>query len=65
MNTAVGAPCTLTFVWDSSNRLQRASVATTNYVILDSFTYTNGMFYPVSSSEIEESNRKTKGIVHR
>jgi hypothetical protein len=63
VNTAVGAPCTLAFVWDSSNQLRGVSVATTNYVTLDSFTYTNGRFYPVSSSEIEGSNRKTKDIL--
>ncbi len=65
VNTAPGAPAVLAFVWDSSNQLRTASVSTTNYVILDSFTYTNELFYPVGSSEIEESNRKTKGILHR
>ena len=65
VNTAAGAPCALSFVWDSSNQIRTASVTTTNYVTLDSFTFTNGIFYPVASSEIEESNRKTKGILHR
>jgi hypothetical protein len=65
VNTAVSAPCALAFVWDSSNQLRSASVTTTNYVTLDSFTYTNGIFYPVASSVIEESNRKTKDILHR
>ena len=65
VNAAPGAPVMLTFVWDSSNQLKTASVSATNYVILDSFTYTNGLFYPAGSSEIEESNRKTKGILPR
>ncbi len=65
VNTAPGAPVTLTFAWDSSNQLRTASVSATNYLILDSFTYTNGLFHPVGNSEIEESNRKTKGILHR
>lgn len=65
VNSAVSAPFVLTFVWDSSNQIRAASVMTTNYVTLDSFTFTNGMFYPVPSSEIAESNRKTKDILHR
>jgi hypothetical protein len=65
VNSAADAPCVLTFSWDSSNQIRAASVTTTNYVILDSFTFTNGIFYPEDSSRIEESNRKTKGILHR
>ncbi len=65
VNSAPGAPFVLTFLWDSSNQVRTASVSTTNYVILDSFTCTNGLFYPAASSEIEESNRKAKGILHR
>ena len=65
VNSAARAPYVLTFVWDSSDQIRTASVTTTNYVTLDSFTYTNGGFYPVASSEIEESNRKTKDILHR
>src|SRR5512135_2123750 len=38
VNAAPGAPVILTFVWDSSNQLRTASVLTTNYVVLDSFT---------------------------
>jgi hypothetical protein len=65
INTAVSAPCVLTFILDSSNEVRAASVTTTNYVILDSFTCTNGMFYPEDNSRIEESNRKTKDFLHR
>jgi hypothetical protein len=65
VNTAARAPCAISFVWDSSNQIRHASVTTTNYVTLDSFTCTNGIFYPVASSVIEESNRKTKDILHR
>ncbi len=65
VNSAASAPYVLAFVWDSSNQIRTASMTTTNYVILDSFTYTNGMFYPEDSSRIEESNRKTKDILHR
>lgn len=65
VNSASGAPFVLTFLWDSSNQLRTASVSSTNYVILDSFNYTNGLFYPVASSEIEESNTKTKAILRR
>jgi hypothetical protein len=65
VNTAARAPYVLIFVWDSSNQIRTASVTTTNYLTLDSFTYTNGIFYPVASSVVEESNRKTKDILHR
>jgi hypothetical protein len=65
VNSAAHAPYVLSFTWDSSNQIRAASVTTTNYVILDSFTFTNGIFYPEDSSRIEESNRKTKDILHR
>lgn len=65
INTAVGAPYVLAFVLDSSNQVRVASVSTTNYVILDSFTCTNGIFYPEDSSRFEESNKKTKDFLHR
>jgi hypothetical protein len=65
INSAAGAPYVLTFVLDSSNQVRAASVTSTNYVILDSFTCTNGIFYPEDSSRIEESNRKTKDFLHR
>ena len=65
ISSAAGAPYVLTFAWDSSNQIRAASVTTTNYVLLDSFTFTNGIFYPEDSSRIEESNRKTKDILHR
>ena len=64
VNSAAGAPYVLTFTWDSSNHIRTASVTTTNYVILDAFTCTNGIFYPEGSSRIEESNRKIKDALH-
>ena len=65
VNSAAHAPYVLTFVWDSSNQIRTASVTTTDYVILDSFTCTNGIFSPEDSSRIEESNRKTKDVLRR
>jgi len=65
VNSATGAPYALSFAWDSSNQIRTASVTTTNYVILDSFTCTNGIFYPEDNSRIEESNRMTKDALHR
>lgn len=65
VNSAPGVPYVLSFVWDSSNQIRTASVTTSNYVILDSFNCTNGIFYPAASSAIEESNRKTREILHR
>jgi len=65
IRSASDAPYLLTFILDSSNQIEAASVTTTNYVTLEAFTYTNRMFYPEDSSRIEESNRKTKGFLHR
>jgi hypothetical protein len=65
VNSAASAPYVLALVWDASNQIRAASVTTTNYVTLDSFDYTNGGFFPVTSSIIEESNRKTRGILQR
>jgi hypothetical protein len=49
-----------------TNLLRVTSVkdGVTNHVLLDSFTCTNGIFYPEDSSRIEESNRKTKNLHH-
>ena len=60
ISSAAGAPYRLAFIFNSTNQVMAASVTTTNHVTLDSFTYTNGIFYPVASSVIEESNRRTK-----
>ena len=65
ISSAADAPYRLAFVLDSSNHVRAASVTTTNYVTLDSFTCTNGLFFPVASSVIEESNRKTRDILRR
>jgi hypothetical protein len=65
VSSAAHAPYRLTFAWDSSNQVRTASVTTTNYVVLDSFTCTNGFFYPDDSSRIEETNKKSKEILHR
>jgi len=37
---------------------------TTNHLPVDSFTYTNGMFYPDPNSTIEESKKKTEASLH-
>jgi len=63
VSAAAGAPCQLSFVWDATNQMRSALVTTTDHVILDSFTFTNGIFYPVASSEIEASNRRTKEML--
>lgn len=65
INLEAGAPHRLCFVLGSSNQVMMASVATTNYVVLDSFTYTNGTFYPDASSAIEDTNRGLKNALHR
>jgi hypothetical protein len=51
-----GAPYSLIFRSDSSNKQRSAIIGTTNAVILDSFACTNGVFYPKDSSFIREAN---------
>jgi hypothetical protein len=51
-----GAPYSLGFVLDSSNRPRSAQIRATNLVMLDWFLCTNGVFYPADSSLIREAN---------
>lgn len=57
VNTAAGAPLVLSLVWDASARLRAATVTTTNREIVDSFTYTNGVFRPDAEAAVAASNR--------
>ena len=65
ISSVPGAPYSLNFVLDSSNQPVAASILITNYVILDSFTCTSGVFYPEDSSRIRESNRRVKDVLPR
>src|SRR5882724_13449101 len=60
-----GAPCSLIFVLDSSNRQRSAQIRATNLVMLDWFLCTNGVFYPADSSLIQKANgRPPKDFPH-
>jgi hypothetical protein len=59
-NTGVGstpgAPYYFNVGFDSSNRPRSAHIVATNFVMLDWFLCTNGVFYPADSSLIRQAN---------
>ncbi|MGB7747865.1 MAG: hypothetical protein WBN75_11315 [Verrucomicrobiia bacterium] len=61
-NTGVGstpgAPYYFIVGFDSSNRPRSAHIMATNFVMLDWFLCTNGVFYPADSSLIRQANGK-------
>jgi hypothetical protein len=59
-----GTPYSFAVVFNSSNQ-PRAALISTNNVLLDSFDYTNGVFYPGDSSLIRKANSKIKEILPR
>jgi hypothetical protein len=56
IGSTAGAPYSLGFVFNSSNRPRSAQIRATNLVMLDWFLCTNGVFYPAESSLIREAN---------
>ena len=59
-----GAPYYFNIAFDSSNRPLTAHIMTTNFVMLDCFDCTNGVFYPTESSSIRESNARLSKFFH-
>jgi hypothetical protein len=58
-----GAPYYFNIAFDSSNSPRSAHIMATNFVMLDWFDCTNGVFYPTDSSLIREANsRLPKGL---
>jgi len=51
-----GVPYYFNIAFDSSNRPRAAHIMATNFVMLDWFDCTNGVFYPAASSLIQEAN---------
>jgi hypothetical protein len=59
-----GAPYYFDVAFDSSNRPLSAHITATNFVLLDRFDCTNGVFYPTDSSSIRESNARLSKVIH-
>jgi len=51
-----GASCYFNIAFDSSSQPRSAHIMATNFVMLDWFDCTNGVFYPTDSSHIREAN---------
>jgi len=59
-----GGPYFFNIAFDASNKPIVAHIMATNFVEVDLFTCTNGVFYPAESSLIREANaRLPKGIL--
>jgi hypothetical protein len=56
ISSTPGAPYSLGFVLDSSNKPRSAQIRATNLMMLDWFLCTNGVFYPADSSLIREAD---------
>jgi hypothetical protein len=56
-----GAPYYFNIAFDSSGRPRSAHIMATNFVMLDWFDCTNGVFYPADSSLIREANDGSLG----
>jgi len=55
-------PYTLSFVFVATNTMQHASISS-NFVILDAFICTNGIFHPANRSVIDEAQSTVKGML--
>jgi hypothetical protein len=58
IDSAAGAPYYFGIDFDSSNRPMSAQIHATNFVMLDWFLCTNGVFYPADSSLIRKANSR-------
>ena len=68
ISSAPNSPFILTFVFDSAHQPMSALILTkhdTHYVVLDEFTYTNGVFYPKDNSSVQKTNTETRDFLLR
>jgi hypothetical protein len=63
VGSAPGAPYYFNVAFDASNRPLTVHIMSTNFVMLDSFLCTNGVFYPEDSSIIRESNARLSNVL--
>jgi hypothetical protein len=61
VGSAPGAPYYFNIAFDTSNRPLSAHIMATNFVMLDWFVCTNGVFYPADRSLIREANDGSLG----
>jgi hypothetical protein len=61
--SVAGAPYSLGFSFDSSNKM--SAVVMSNAVMLESFSCTNGIFYPADSSYIAKLNGGMKDLMSK
>jgi hypothetical protein len=54
--TEAGTPYSVSFECDASHKPKSVVIGTKDGVILDAFSYTNGIFSPVESSVLEKGN---------
>lgn len=59
--SVAGAPCSFSVSFDSSNRM--SAIIMSNAVMLESFSCTNGIFYPADSSSIAKINDMRKDVL--
>ena len=59
-----GASCYFNIAFDASSKPRSAHIMATNFMMLDWFDCTNGVFYPADSSLILEANGRLSKISH-
>jgi hypothetical protein len=64
IGSAPSAPYYFSVALDVSNQPISAHIMSTNFMMLDSFRCTNGVFYPEDSSLIRESNARLSKVLH-
>jgi hypothetical protein len=58
VNSVAGTPYHFYVGFDASNRPRSVQIRATNFVMLDWFGCTNGVFYPLETSAIQEANTR-------
>lgn len=60
--TEANAPYSMIFRSSSSNRVSTAYICSEDRIVIDYFTATNGLFYPVNTSAVQEARKMTTEI---
>jgi len=62
--SAAGASCFLTVNYDAYSSIQSAWIMSSNMVMVDAFTCTNGILYPEDSAYIQSIASRSHGLPH-
>ena len=54
--TEAGSPCSISFEYGKNKEVKSASIANREGEILDAFTCTNGLFFPIESPQLRKMN---------